>query len=259
MRNQLAGKSTAWESTPQNHSSTPAVTNPSVLPHDALPLSIMKFFIYRYECKLSTTPERDQTFRYQGCRTRPPAPAEAGPRLRQLRLSRKLTLLDVAERSGVTKGFLSLLERGRLRVSVPTLLRICEAIGINIGSLFDYPAETFEREGSPVQMGGADIDECFLTPRDEELIQVMCTLLRPGGGSAGAHTLDAVTIFAIALRGQLDLIVDSVPLPLAVGESTTFSARLLHEWSNPADSETEVLWVIAPPLPRDLLPQTLRA
>lgn len=184
---------------------------------------------------------------------------EAGPRLRQLRLSRRLTLLKVAERSGVTKGFLSLLERGHSRVSVPTLLRICEAIGITIGSLFEYPVETVVREGSPLQMGGVDIDEYLLTPRDEELIQVMRTLLRPGGGSAGAYALDAVTIFAIVLRGQLDLIVDSVSRPLAAGESTTFSARLLHEWSNATDTETEVLWVIAPPLPRDLLPQALRS
>ena len=184
---------------------------------------------------------------------------EAGPRLRQLRLSRKLTLVDVADRSGVTKGFLSLLERGHSRVSVPTLLRICDAIGVTIGSLFDYPAETVVRRGSPVQMGGVDIDEYLLTPRHEESIQVMRTLLRPGGGSDGAYVLDAVTIFAFVLRGQLDLIVDSVPRPLAVGESTTFSARLLHEWSNPTDSETEVLWVIAPPLPRDLLPIPLRS
>jgi transcriptional regulator with XRE-family HTH domain len=183
---------------------------------------------------------------------------EAGPRLRQLRKSRKLTLLEVAERSGVTKGFLSLLERGHSRVSVPTLLRICDAIGITIGSLFDYPVETVVREGSPLDMGGVDIDEYLLTPRDEELIQVMRTLLRPGGGSDGAYALDAVTIFVIVLRGQLDLIVDSVPRPLSAGESTTFSARLLHEWSNATDSETEVLWVIAPPLPRDLLPQGMR-
>lgn len=183
---------------------------------------------------------------------------EAGPRLRQLRLARRLTLLHVAEKAGVTKGFLSLLERGHSRVSVPTLLRICQAIGISIGSLFEYPAETVVREGSPLQMGGLDIDEYLLTPGDEELIQVIRTVLRPGGGSDGSYSLDAVTIFAIVLRGQLELIVDSAPRPLAAGESTTFSARFMHEWSNPTDSETEVLWVIAPPLPRDVLPTVLR-
>jgi transcriptional regulator with XRE-family HTH domain len=182
---------------------------------------------------------------------------QAGPRLRRLRLARRLTLVEVAERSGVTKGFLSLLERGHSRVSVPTLLRICEAIDISIGALFDFPGETVVRTGSPLQMGGVDIDEYLLTPRDEELVQVMRTVLRPGGGSGGAYALDAVTIFAFVLRGRLDLIVDSVPRPLGAGESTTFSARLLHEWWNPGDSETEVLWVIAPPLPRDVLPVAL--
>lgn len=141
---------------------------------------------------------------------------------------------------------------------MPTLLRICDAIGISIGALFEYPAETVVSEGSHLQMGGMDISEYLLTPRDEKLIQVMRTVLRPGGGSDGPYSLEATTIFAIVLRGRLDLTVDSIPRPLEAGESTTFSARLLHEWSNPSDSETEVVWVIAPPLPRDVLPTALR-
>lgn len=183
---------------------------------------------------------------------------EAGPRLRTFRLARGLTLAEIAERSDLTKGFLSLLERGHSRVSVPTLLRICDAIGISIGALFEYPAETVVRGGSHLQMGGVDISEYLLTPRDEKLIQVMRTVLRPGGGSDGPYRLEATTIFAIVLRGRLDLTVDSIPRPLEAGESTTFSARLLHEWSNPCNSETEVIWVIAPPLPRDVLPTALR-
>ena len=62
-----------------------------------------------------------------------------GPRLRQARRARGLTLAAVAEEAGVTKGFLSLAERGQTRVSVPTLLRACAALQIPLGSLFDYP------------------------------------------------------------------------------------------------------------------------
>jgi transcriptional regulator with XRE-family HTH domain len=186
---------------------------------------------------------------------RPDGMERVGPRLRQARQDRGLTLAAVAERAEVTKGFLSLAERGRTRVSVPTLLRICHALGVPLGSLFDYPDAVVVSggAGAPLEMGGLDIEEYLLTPADEQHVQVMQTILRPGGGSGGAYTLDAETVFAFVLRGRLDLSVDGEPRRLAPGDSTTFSARLPHAWTNTAPGETEVLWVIAPALPRDVL------
>jgi quercetin dioxygenase-like cupin family protein len=77
----------------------------------------------------------------------------------------------------------------------------------------------------------------------------MQTTLRPGGGSGGAYTLAAETVFVIVLRGRLRLTVDGQPRLLDERDSTTFSARLPHSWDNPGDTEAEVLWVIAPALP----------
>ncbi|MBC7517540.1 MAG: helix-turn-helix transcriptional regulator [Microbacteriaceae bacterium] len=177
---------------------------------------------------------------------------QAGPRLRAIRRDRGLTLALVAERAEVTKGFLSLLERGKSRVSVPTLLRICWAMGVSIGTVFDYPEEPVLHGGTPIQMGGVGINEYLLTPKDEPLVQVMRTVLQPGGGSDGAYSLDATTIFVTVLRGTLRLVVNAQEFSLTAGDSTTFAALHEHEWSNPTEHETEVLWVIAPPLAHDL-------
>lgn len=178
-----------------------------------------------------------------------------GPRLRKLRHDRGMTLESVADKAGVTKGFLSLAERGKTRVSVPTLLRICDALDVRLGTLFEFPdADVVSRgAGAPLQMGGIDIHEYLLTPADEPHVQVMQTYLKPGGGSGGAYTLEADTVFAFVVRGQLDITVDGVPRHLDSGDSTTFSARLHHTWVNTGDTEAEVLWVIAPPLPREAM------
>lgn len=175
---------------------------------------------------------------------------DVGPRLRSARQAKKLSLTGVAEEAGITKGFLSLAERGLTRVSVPTLLRICDALGITIGSLFTYPSELVLHGGTPLYMGGVDLQEYLLTPLDAEHIDVMRTRMQPGGGSDGAYVLDADTIFVIVLQGQLALEVDGQPMLLDTGDSTTFSARKKHNWHNPLNIENEVLWVIAPPLPR---------
>lgn len=185
-------------------------------------------------------------------RTRDPADGmrDVGPSLRRIRQSQGLLLTAVAEQAGVSKGFLSLAERGQTRVSVPTLLRICAVLGVPIGSLFAYPSERILHGGTPLYMGGVDLQEFLLTPADEPHVQVMRTVMQPGGGSDGAYTLDAETIFVIVLVGRLELDVDGERLILDTGDTTTFSARSRHNWRNPLDTETEVLWVIAPPLPR---------
>ena len=59
-------------------------------------------------------------------------------------------------------------------------------------------------------------------------------------------------MFVFVLRGHLDLIVGGDRRALDQGASTTFSAQVPHEWANTTAEETEVLWVIAPALSRDV-------
>jgi transcriptional regulator with XRE-family HTH domain len=174
---------------------------------------------------------------------------EVGPKLRSIRESKNLSLTDLAGRAGITKGFLSLAERGKTRVSVPTLLRICDALDIAIGSLFTYPSESVVHGGVPLYMGGSDLAEYLLTPGKETHFQVMRTKMQPGGGSQGAYVLDADSIFVLVIEGQLSIEVGGVVMILEVGDSTTFSAREPHNWHNPLQVESQVIWVIAPPLP----------
>lgn len=58
-------------------------------------------------------------------------------RLRQVRLSRGLTVQQVAWRCGVERSNLSRIEAGRTNVSVRMLCRICKALDTDIWTLFD--------------------------------------------------------------------------------------------------------------------------
>jgi quercetin dioxygenase-like cupin family protein len=149
------------------------------------------------------------------------------------------------------RRFLSLLERGHKSVSVPTLLTLCRALDIEIGALFVYPEEQVVRGGigAPLAMGGSGIIEYLLTPAAKRHIQVMRTVLDPGGGSGGAYHLECDTIFVLVIRGALELTVGGRMYELGQGDSTTFSARTSHGWRNPAAQESEVVWVLSPPLP----------
>src|SRR6266705_287679 len=97
------------------------------------------------------------------------APA-AGPRigaqLRAARLASRRSIAEVAVQSGLTKGFLSKLERDLTNVSVASLMRLCDTLGISVGSLFQAAKGEVVRKGeyTPINFGGSGVREYLLTP-----------------------------------------------------------------------------------------------
>ena len=62
-------------------------------------------------------------------------------RLRELRDARGLSLALLAERSGVSKSNISLLERGESSATATVLDKLSAALGITVAALFDAPSE----------------------------------------------------------------------------------------------------------------------
>ncbi|MFF9094751.1 helix-turn-helix domain-containing protein [Streptomyces sp. NPDC014776] len=180
----------------------------------------------------------------------PALEASTGAQLREIRLSRGLSLTEVAHQADVTKGFLSQLERGLTNVSVATLLRVCDVLKIGVGELFAYPDEQVVEGGSRIDMGGEGVTEYLLTPASTTAFQVFRSVIEPGGGTGGPYRLDTTTIFALGLCGETRLIVGGETRLLSAGVSTSFSGRTLHQFDNPGTTVSEVLWVLSPPLLR---------
>ncbi len=174
-----------------------------------------------------------------------------GTKLRTARTARGLTLQAVADSAELTASFISLIERGKAQASVPALLRVCSALQIEIATLFDHPTGAIVEagHGATLNMGGAGLKEYILTPASEQRFVVMQSIIEPGGGSGGAYSLAAETIFVFMVQGSLELTIDGQVRTLSRGDSTTFPATAQHEWWNRTQRETEVLWTISPALP----------
>src|ERR1700722_2039700 len=63
------------------------------------------------------------------------ADTRIGPQLRAARLAARMTMAEVAEKSGLTKGFVSKIERDLANVSVASLMRLCDGLGSSVGTL----------------------------------------------------------------------------------------------------------------------------
>jgi transcriptional regulator with XRE-family HTH domain len=173
-----------------------------------------------------------------------------GPRLRRARLRRKLSLEDLARATGLSKGFISQVERDMTSASVASLVRLCEAVGITVGSLFQ-PSETGLTSTSTaplINFGGSGLREQLLTPRASPDLQLIRSVVAPGGGSGDEpYVLDAKAEVVHILRGELAVTVDDEVYALRAGDTLTFSPRQGHSWHNPSRThQAIVLWALAP-------------
>lgn len=184
----------------------------------------------------------------------PSETAGLGQRLRAAREAQRLTLAQLAEACGLTKGFLSKVEREVATPSVASLLRLCQALGLSVGELFE-PGHDREliRAGAypPIDFGGQGMAESLLTPVRERRLQVIHSVIRPGGGSGDeTYELPSDVEFVFVVNGELSLTIDDRVHLLRRGDALTFAPAARHSFVNPSqDRDTEVLWVLTPALP----------
>ncbi|MFT4231870.1 MAG: helix-turn-helix domain-containing protein [Leucobacter sp.] len=175
-------------------------------------------------------------------------PVRIGAQLRASRLAQNLTLEQLARASGVTKGFLSRIERDETMPSVPTLVQICQALSLAIGSLFAEPdiQHVALADAPRINMGGSGADERLVTPRGEERVQVLRSSLAPdASGGAALYTVNCSIESLHVVSGTVELVLADRTLPLAAGDTATFPGRTPHTWRTGA-AGAEAVWVLVP-------------
>ena len=176
---------------------------------------------------------------------------KVGARLRARRLERGLTLAEVAERTGLTTGFISQLERDLTSASLSSLYRICAALGLRVGDLIDdAPAGRLIRREEQARRSLAlgNAEHLLLSSGNEPRFHVTESRIPPGG-SAGdeLYTLPADVELVYVLRGSLELRVRDEVHELEEGDTLTYSPRDPHTWRNPSETEEAVvLWTALP-------------
>ena len=172
-----------------------------------------------------------------------------GPRLRSLRLNRRLSLAQVADSVGASIGFLSSLERGQMTASIATLRKLARFYGIQILALFN-PSEDNPRLVRPSQRkmleAGPGVTMELLA-WGNTVLEPHLFRIAPGAGSEEAYAHEGEE-FLHMLRGQLEIILNGdKKYHLRAGDSFCFESHTPHRWLNPGKGEAWVLWVNTPP------------
>lgn len=175
--------------------------------------------------------------------------APIGPRLRAARHARGLSIDALATATGLTKSFLSKLERDTTNASVASLLRVCDALGLRPGTLFDPPESALVRaaDAPDVHYGGDGVTDKLLTPSAQGKIMMIRSEIAPGGSSGDEpYAMDANVEVAHVLAGELEISIGAETHTLRAGDTLTFNPRDPRHWRNDSKSVATVIWTLTP-------------
>jgi transcriptional regulator with XRE-family HTH domain len=173
-----------------------------------------------------------------------------GGKLRAARKAHGYTLEQLAAAAGLTKGFLSRVERDETSPSVVSLVTLCEVMSLDVGSLFSVPEVALvRRESAPrINLGGTHVNERLMTPRGQARLQLVHSLVDPGGsGGDELYTINCDTEVVYVLAGSVELCFTDGSRELVAGDALTFAGGEPHTWRNRSDTEpAELVWALVP-------------
>ncbi|MHA7210375.1 cupin domain-containing protein [Arthrobacter sp. MDT1-65] len=177
------------------------------------------------------------------------APVAIGSRIRAARQAQRMTIEQVADSTGLTKGFLSRVERDLTSPSVASLVTLCQVLSISIGDLFQVPETHLTRaaDAPRISLGGQGINERLMTARSERRLQMIRAVVEPHGrGEDELYSVDCEVETLHVVEGRFVLIFSNDRYKLEAGDTVTFPGREPHTWVNPDDREAVVLWTLVP-------------
>ncbi len=180
-------------------------------------------------------------------------PALMGERLRVLRKEAGLTLAQVSERSGLSVGYLSQIERDLSHPSIRALSDIAKVFGVSLGWLFQTPdpARSNEsrfivrRDERGVMHLTSGIREEVLSPDLDGPLKLFSTTIQPGAENDPDGTSHKGVEGGLVLSGELTLILDGTSHRLREGDSFSFPGQLSHRFRNDTTWPTVVVWSLA--------------
>lgn len=177
--------------------------------------------------------------------------AEFGGKLRKLRKSRRLKLQELAEGTGLSASFLSMVETGKSDITLAKLQRIVQFYGMTIGSLLDgFPSNSIVTRASerrPLHSRAEGVKTELMVPDLNRQIEALLMTFEPGADYEGTLAHEGEEVIFI-VKGRLELILDGKEhYILNEGDTAYYSSTRSHKFRNVYSDVSILYGAVTPP------------
>lgn len=173
---------------------------------------------------------------------------EIGRKIKQRRLQLDLTQEELAQRTELTKGYISQLENDLCSPSIATLQDILNILGVSLQEFFTEPKEekiVYTANDYFVSKNG-DGSNTWLIPNSQRKEMEPIILTLPAGGSSEERFPFEGEEFGYVLNGKVEIVTLSEKFKLSAGDSFSIDGKKQHTLINTSKEECQILWVTTP-------------
>ena len=174
---------------------------------------------------------------------------DIGNKLKELRVLKGLTQEELADRSELSKGFISQLERNLTSPSITTLMDILQCLGTSIGEFFnEAPDEqiVFGKQDYFVKEDTEYKNEIkWIIPNAQKNSMEPIRLTLAPGGSTYPDLPHEGEEFGYVLQGSISIHVGSAVYKAKKGDAFYYSCEKPHYLTS--ETGATLIWVSSPP------------
>mgnify|MGYP000975571238 CR=1 FL=1 len=176
---------------------------------------------------------------------------DIGKKIKELRVAKGLTQEELADRSELSKGFISQLERDLTSPSIATLMDILQCLGTTVSEFFQEEPEDqivfrnedyFEKIDS--ELGSKT--EWIIPNAQKNMMEPIRLTLAPGGATYPDLPHEGEE-FGYVLQGSVKIHVGNKVYKAKKGESFYFTPHAKHYIEASSSSGARLIWVSTPP------------
>ncbi len=172
-----------------------------------------------------------------------------GSKIKDLRNLNELTQQELADRTELTKGYISQLERGQVAPSVDTLFDLIECLGTTASEFFGDEEEmvVFSEEDFSEKIDDAGNSIRWIVPSAQKnQMEPLLVRLSPGQQLEHEKPHEGEE-FGYVLSGRICLHIGDAHHTVKAGESFYFHSSRPHWIENASGRSAQFLWVSTPP------------
>lgn len=176
-----------------------------------------------------------------------------GAKILKYRTQNKLSLRELAEKTGVTASMISQIENNAVNPSINTLKLLSDALDFPLYVLFqeenDPEKELIVRKGEYHTLGNgqSEVSYNLLTANTKGDIEFVMMVIPPGTVTADRERAHQGEETAYVERGSVYVSLNSEEFLLNEGDAVRIPAGTEHRWFNRDTAEARVIFAVTPP------------
>lgn len=175
---------------------------------------------------------------------------QLGRKIRDLRLRRGLTVQQLAEATGLSKGFISQVENSRTSPSLATLQDLARSLETSVAYLVveedQVPHVVRQCDRPCLQVGGNTSRVEVLSAQPKRNLELIMAELPPGMTAGDKRHYHHGEEVVLCLEGRVSLACGEHQVTLEAGDSCHYDGRVPHALENSGPGVAKVLIAMTP-------------